>query len=123
LCGALLEALSHNTKEIQHSRQQTLGEITLEEFLVRAGVVREDAQLDIVKPDSTAAYFGNSAFGYGFGNTNNINNTSNNNSQFSIQSSNLPLNVNGVRSNQSHLSRSQQHQQQQQHQLQILPNY
>jgi ABA responsive element binding factor len=112
-------------------RQQTLGEITLEEFLVRAGVVREDAQLDIVKPDSTAAYFGNSAFGYGFGNTNNINNTSNNNSQFSIQSSNLPLNVNGVRSNQSQLSRSQQQQQQQQqqqhqqqqqqHQLQILP--
>ena len=126
----------------QAQRQQTLGEMTLEEFLVRAGVVREEiqaqAQLDMVnvKPNSTAGYFGNSGFGYGFQQTgggymeNRIseissNGNGNSNGQFSIQpSQNLPLHVNGVRSNQTQLSRPQQQQQQQQQQNlqpQILP--
>ncbi|KAE8659111.1 bZIP transcription factor TRAB1 [Hibiscus syriacus] len=56
-------------------RQQTLGEMTLEEFLVRAGVVREDSQL-------------------------------------AGKASNLPSNVNGVRSN--HHQLAQHHHQQQQ---------
>ncbi|XP_022951923.1 ABSCISIC ACID-INSENSITIVE 5-like protein 5 isoform X1 [Cucurbita moschata] len=60
-------------------RQQTLGEMTLEEFLLRAGVVREDTQLN-----------GNPNNGGFFGNNNHI----------PIQSSNLLLNVNGVRAHQ-----------------------
>ncbi|XP_068641221.1 ABSCISIC ACID-INSENSITIVE 5-like protein 5 [Aristolochia californica] len=38
-------------------RQQTLGEMTLEEFLVRAGVVREDAQL-IGRPSNNDGFYG-----------------------------------------------------------------
>ncbi|CDY65560.1 BnaA10g28780D [Brassica napus] len=34
-----------NLTQSQSQRQQTLGEVTLEEFLVRAGVVREEAQI------------------------------------------------------------------------------
>ncbi|XP_031391339.1 ABSCISIC ACID-INSENSITIVE 5-like protein 5 isoform X2 [Punica granatum] len=104
-------------------RQQTLGEITLEEFLVRAGVVREEAQL-AAKSNMGASFFGdlaraanNPGLGIGFqqqvrGPTNlmGIRNSENVNPIQIQSSSNLPLNVNGVRSN--------HHQQQQQ---QILP--
>ncbi|KAJ3705957.1 hypothetical protein LUZ61_009662 [Rhynchospora tenuis] len=40
--GAGADAAAAAVMECQPHRQQTLGEITLEEFLVRAGVVRED---------------------------------------------------------------------------------
>ncbi|KAB1220238.1 ABSCISIC ACID-INSENSITIVE 5-like protein 5 [Morella rubra] len=93
-------------------RQQTLGEMTLEEFLVRAGVVREDAQL-AAKQTSTAAVFGNTGLGIGFQQTGGGtglmgNRISESNNQFSLQSSNLPQNVNGFRSDQTPLSRPQQ---------------
>nr|QLL22061.1 bZIP28 [Fagopyrum tataricum] len=52
----------------QAQRQPTLGEITLEEFLVRAGVVREDNQLD-EKPNG-GGYLGE------LGQHNNVNNMS-----------------------------------------------
>jgi ABA responsive element binding factor len=93
-------------------RQHTLGEMTLEEFLFRAGVVREDAQLD-AKPvggtASTGGFLGNTGLGIGFQQTGLMGNRiPESNNQFSIQSSNLPLNVNGVRSDQTQLSRPQQ---------------
>ncbi|KAL3505204.1 hypothetical protein ACH5RR_035045 [Cinchona calisaya] len=116
-------------------RQQTLGEITLEEFLVRAGVVREDAQL-AGKPN-TIGIFGDllhpgndTALGFGYQqpgrNTGlmggRILESSN---QMAMESANLPLNVNGIRSSQQQLSapHAQQAQQlpQQQQQHPIFP--
>ncbi|KAJ8538071.1 hypothetical protein K7X08_014611 [Anisodus acutangulus] len=91
-------------------RQQTLGEITLEEFLVRAGVVREDAQLAAKSNNAGTifadlSYAGNNnrglAFGYQQPNRNNTGlMAGNKNGETVIQSPNLPLNVNGVRSTQ-----------------------
>lgn len=93
----------------QMQRQQTLGEITLEEFLVKAGVVMEDNQLN-GKTSNTTGLFGNflknnPAYGTGFQQTdrnaglmgNRIPESTN---QITFQSANLPLNVNGVRSTQ-----------------------
>ncbi|GMH04033.1 hypothetical protein Nepgr_005872 [Nepenthes gracilis] len=90
-------------------KQQTLGEMTLEEFLVRAGVVREDTQLS-AKPIATE-FFGNltqpsnntTGFGIDFQQPSQGvglmgNQVLENNNQISMQSPNLPLNVNGVRS-------------------------
>ncbi|KAK8643074.1 hypothetical protein V6N13_012390 [Hibiscus sabdariffa] len=107
-------------------RQQTLGEITLEEFLVRAGVVREDnTQLSGKVNNINGGFFGelpqagsNSGFGIGFqqgGRGPNLMGSwpSNGGNQIGIQPSNLPLTVNGVRSNQQ--------QQQQQQRKPILP--
>ncbi|KAJ9186747.1 hypothetical protein P3X46_002286 [Hevea brasiliensis] len=97
-------------------RQQTLGEMTLEEFLVRAGVVREDAQL-AAKLNANGSFFGdlsrsgnNSALGIGFQQNRGLGLNNNNTNQISMHSSNLPFNVNGVRSYQAQV----QHQQQQQ---------
>nr|UYI34519.1 basic leucine-zipper transcription factor [Diospyros kaki] len=90
-------------------RQQTLGEITLEEFLVRAGVVREEVQPP-GRADHTG-FFGNSlrqsnssAMGIGFPPTGQSgglvgNRNQGNNNQTSIQSS-KPLIVNGGLSSQ-----------------------
>ncbi|XP_059637716.1 ABSCISIC ACID-INSENSITIVE 5-like protein 5 isoform X2 [Cornus florida] len=98
----------------QTQRQQTLGEMTLEEFLVRAGVVREDEKSnntgffgDFSRPNNN-----NALLGIGFQQTGRNtglmgNRVPESNNQTAIQSANLPLNVNGVRS-------SQQQQQQQQ---------
>ncbi|KAJ8763263.1 hypothetical protein K2173_026164 [Erythroxylum novogranatense] len=100
-------------------RQQTLGEMTLEEFLAKAGVVREDTQV-AAKVITNGSLFGdvtrtanNSGLGIGFqGNRAMVlnNNASN---QVTMHSSNLPLNVNGVRSNQGQAqAQGQAHQQQ-----------
>ncbi|KAJ9166240.1 hypothetical protein P3X46_021018 [Hevea brasiliensis] len=104
-------------------RQQTLGEMTLEEFLVRAGVVREDAQL-AGKAIANGGFLGDlsrsgnySAQGIGFQQNRGLGLNNNNTNQISLHSSNLPLNVNGVRSNQAQV----QHHQQQQQQQQIFP--
>ncbi|KAL2933019.1 ABSCISIC ACID-INSENSITIVE 5-like protein 5 [Bienertia sinuspersici] len=132
-------------------RQQTLGEITLEEFLVRAGVVREDAQdaqQSLEKPNNNAGMFADFSRPSNSSNNNNNNNNTNANSgfginfqqpgrgvevvgnrmpetnhQISLQSPNLPLNVNGVRTSQQHSTTAQlsQQQQQLQHQQQQLP--
>nr|AMQ13156.1 bZIP transcription factor [Oxytropis ochrocephala] len=126
----------------QAQRQPTLGEMTLEEFLVRAGVVREDA----AKPNDGAfvdlsSLGNNSGLGLGFQtqqlNINKVTGLMGNNRfsptddplvGFQSPSTNLPLNVNGVRSsNQQPMQSPQnqlqvQHQQQQQnHQQQIFP--
>ncbi|PHT30481.1 ABSCISIC ACID-INSENSITIVE 5-like protein 5 [Capsicum baccatum] len=112
-------------------RQQTLGEITLEEFLVRAGVVREDAQLAAKSNNAGGifadlSYAGNNtglAFGYQQPNRNTglmAGSIPNKNGESVIQSANLPLNVNGVRSTQQQL-RPQQLQQNQQPQPQPQP--
>ncbi|KAL2512658.1 ABSCISIC ACID-INSENSITIVE 5-like protein 5 [Abeliophyllum distichum] len=87
-------------------RQQTLGEITLEEFLVRAGVVREDTQF-AGKP-SNIGHGGflytrdNPGFGFGYQqtSTNVVLNDSripeSCNPNIVTQSTNLPSSVNGV---------------------------
>lgn len=107
-------------------RQQTLGEMTLEEFLVKAGVVREENLLT-GKPDNMSGLFGNNmlnpgnnpGFGMGFQqmgqNTGLVGNripesNNNNDNQFSFHSANLPLNADGIRTTQ-----------QQQQQQQLLP--
>ncbi|XP_077224009.1 abscisic acid responsive elements-binding factor 2 isoform X2 [Tasmannia lanceolata] len=96
-------------------RQQTLGGMTLEEFLVRAGVVREDAQLTgQTNNNGLFDEFSNSnnhpglALGYSPPiRTNGVianGMTENNINQIPNQSPNLVMNLNGVRSSQ------QQHQ-------------
>lgn len=101
-------------------RQPALGEMTLEEFLVRAGVVREEIQMG--GKANNSELFGqlsrsgnNAGMGIGFQQAvrgpNYIgNHISENSNQISIQSSNLPLNVNGVRSGPHQLSQQQQQQ-------------
>ncbi|CAK7347537.1 unnamed protein product [Dovyalis caffra] len=97
-------------------RQPTLGEMTLEEFLVRAGVVREDIQVD-AKVNTNDGYFGdlsrsaNNSLAIGFQQNTGVGLNNNNTNQISLQSSNLPLNVNGVRSNQAQVQQQRQQQQ------------
>ncbi|KAG8632619.1 hypothetical protein MANES_18G037900v8 [Manihot esculenta] len=95
-------------------RQQTLGEMTLEEFLVRAGVVREDVQL-AAKVNANGGFLADlsktgtySALGMGFQQNRSLGLNNNNTNQISMHSSNLPLNVNGVRSNQAQVQQQQQ---------------
>ncbi|KAI4298462.1 hypothetical protein L6164_032017 [Bauhinia variegata] len=102
-------------------RQQTLGEMTLEEFLVRAGVVREEVPQQIGRPNSNG-WFGdlsrennNAGFLLGFQQTN-INNGNSGNrmveskNPVSKQPATLTLNVN-----------PSQQQTQQQHQPPLFP--
>ncbi|XP_010500203.1 PREDICTED: ABSCISIC ACID-INSENSITIVE 5-like protein 5 [Camelina sativa] len=111
------QAQNQSQSQSQRQRQQTLGEVTLEEFLVRAGVVREEAE---IAENIKAGYFGNDAntgFSVGFqqppprvvaaglvgAETAN---------PLQVQGSSLPLNVNGARST---------YQQPQQQQPTIMP--
>ncbi|XP_008236589.1 PREDICTED: ABSCISIC ACID-INSENSITIVE 5-like protein 7 [Prunus mume] len=91
-------------------RQQTLGEMTLEEFLVRAGVVREDVQ-PVVRPNNSGFYGelyrpnNHNGIAPGFqqpSRTNGLlgNRVADNNNSVLNQSPNLALNVGGVRSSQ-----------------------
>lgn len=91
-----------NLTQSQSQRQQTLGEVTLEEFLVRAGVVREEAQ---IAANDKSGHFGNDAnTGFsvqaspqvGPGLMGNLGAETVNHMQ--VQGSSLPLNVNGARS-------------------------
>ncbi|KAL8166024.1 hypothetical protein V2J09_007523 [Rumex salicifolius] len=90
----------------QAHREPTLGEITLEEFLVRAGVVREDKPNPSGFLGELAQPNANKGFGINFQQPNNGatglmgSRIADNNSQISLQPSILPLNVNGVRSTQ-----------------------
>ncbi|XP_068637997.1 ABSCISIC ACID-INSENSITIVE 5-like protein 5 isoform X2 [Aristolochia californica] len=97
--------------------QQTLGEMTLEEFLVRAGVVKEDAQLT-GKPSNNGGFYGdlsrsnnnNAGLSHGYpqpGQTNpvvgnGIIEIKNNNdiNQIPNQSPKFSMNVNGIRAQQ-----------------------
>ncbi|XP_061343227.1 bZIP transcription factor 46-like [Gastrolobium bilobum] len=117
----------------QTPRQPTLGEMTLEEFLLRAGVVREDANArpnDGVFVDLSRAG-NNNGLGLGFQQLNKVSGfmgnripLNNNDPMVGLQSpSNLPLNVNGVRSsNQQQMQSSQQQQHQHQHHQQQHQN-
>ncbi|KAF8405014.1 hypothetical protein HHK36_009910 [Tetracentron sinense] len=109
-------------------RQPTLGEITLEEFLVRAGVVREDPQ--IAGRPNYSGFYGelsrsdnNTGLALGFpqlGQNNGVmaNRNTDINNPLPYQSPGLALNVNGVRSSQQQQQQQQQHHQQQQQQQQ-----
>lgn len=110
-------------------RQQTLGEMTLEEFLFRAGVVREDAQYS-GKPNG-GGLFGelpragnNAGLEFGFpqpGKAENLMGMRNleGGNLNSMHPLNMPVNANanGIRSNQQQLTQPQP----QAHQPQILP--
>lgn len=115
-----------NLQQQQQQRQPTLGEMTLEEFLARAGVVREDAQ-PITRPNNSGFYVDHlsqpnnnttslNGLTFGFQQSaqnnvvmaNRITENNNNNNSVPNQSSGLPLIVSGVRSSQQQL---QQHQQ------------
>ncbi|XP_023632911.1 ABSCISIC ACID-INSENSITIVE 5-like protein 5 isoform X2 [Capsella rubella] len=106
------QAQAQNQNQSQSQRQQTLGEVTLEEFLVRAGVVREEAQIAAkaqIAENNKGGYFGNEAntgFTVGFqqpsprvvaaGVMGNLG--AENANPLQVQGSSLPLNVNGARS-------------------------
>ncbi|KAF8377545.1 hypothetical protein HHK36_030927 [Tetracentron sinense] len=102
-------------------RQQTLGEMTLEEFLVRAGVVREDAQS--AGKQNNGGFYGelprsnnNTELALGFpqpGRNDRVmeNRIPESNNLLPNQSRNLVLNVNGVGSSQQQLPPQQQQQQ------------
>ncbi|PON69081.1 Basic-leucine zipper transcription factor [Parasponia andersonii] len=113
-------------------RQQTLGEVTLEEFLVRAGIVREDAQ---VQPGRPAIHSGNNnnpnVFAFGFQQPSRNNGILDNRmpemtmtNSASSRPLNLPINTGGVmRSSQQQQIQQQNPQQQQQQQQQQQPLY
>ncbi|XP_044509207.1 bZIP transcription factor 46-like [Mangifera indica] len=99
-------------------RQPTLGEMTLEEFLVRAGVVREDTQQILARPDNVGLFANNANIGLALGfqqpsRDNGLlgNRVIENNNSVSGQLRGLAPNVRGVIS-------SQQPQQLQQHHYQ-----
>ncbi|KAL4300896.1 hypothetical protein AHAS_Ahas17G0246700 [Arachis hypogaea] len=116
-------------------RQPTLKEITLEEFLVRAGVVREDAQLaaagkanDSVFVDLSRGGGNSGGLGVGFQQLNKVPGlmgdsvgVNNNDPLVGLQPrTNLPVNVNGVRSSNQQMQ-MQNSQSPHQHQPQIFP--
>lgn len=112
-------------------RQQTLGEMTLEEFLFRAGVVREDnctqaQQMGQVNGNNNnnSGFYGSNGLGFGFGqpNQNSISFNGSNDSVTLNQSPGLGLKVGGPmhqqqqqqlplqQLSQPHLQQQQQHQ-------------
>ncbi|KAJ1397385.1 Basic-leucine zipper domain [Sesbania bispinosa] len=114
----------------QAQRQPTLGEMTLEEFLVRAGVVREDAKPNDGVFVDLARAANNSGLGLGFqaqaqaqqlNKVTGLMGNRNDDPLMSLHAStNLPLNVNGVRSSNQQPMQSP-HSHHQQHQQQIFP--
>ncbi|KAE8690594.1 ABSCISIC ACID-INSENSITIVE 5-like protein 5 [Hibiscus syriacus] len=93
-------------------KQPTLGEITLEEFLARAGVVREDIQ-QVGMPNNTGFFDNNSGLVLGFQQTNGNNGFLSNNSSVLSQPPRLPLDMS--------VAKSSQPQQQQKQQQPIFP--
>lgn len=91
-------------------REPTLGEITLEEFLVRAGVVREDNNVNSNMGFGVGINFQQPNHGTGLMGSG----IADKNPQISLQPSVLPFDVNGVRSTQHQAKQQQQQQQQQQ---------
>ncbi|KAK6241065.1 Basic-leucine zipper domain - like 10 [Theobroma cacao] len=101
-------------------RQQTLGEMTLEEFLVRAGVVREDMQ-QIGMANNSGFFGNNTGVALGFQQTNRNNGFLSNNNSVLNHPPRLPLNMSGVKSSQPQQQQQQQQQQQPQQQQQQQP--
>ncbi|CAN0846459.1 ABSCISIC ACID-INSENSITIVE 5-like protein 4 [Linum grandiflorum] len=101
-------------------RQRTLGEMTLEEFLLKAGVVREDANKQMGRTNNVG-FFGdlaqlnndNSGLALGF-QPQQVNRDDNNSSFVMNQVTNLGMNVGCPPPQQLHQSRNQQQQNQQQ---------
>ncbi|KAF9606363.1 hypothetical protein IFM89_025031 [Coptis chinensis] len=105
-------------------RQTTLGEVTLEEFLIRAGVVKEDSQIAGRREsngysDKLLQSNGNTSLSLRFGRANEINTSmsshrsmESSNPPHPNQSPNLAVSLNGVISSQ---------QQQKNHQRQLFP--
>lgn len=109
-------------------RQLTLGEITLEDFLLRAGVVKEDNDSTQQNENSSSEFYtNNGAAGLGFGcgqpNQNSILFNGNNNSMILNQAPNVGLKVGGKmqQQQQPHQQQQQQPLQQQQQPHQRLP--
>ncbi|KAG7594638.1 Basic-leucine zipper domain [Arabidopsis thaliana x Arabidopsis arenosa] len=105
------EGSNGNTGTDAPERQQTLGEMTLEDFLLRAGVVKEDnAQQN--ENSSTGFYANNGAAGLGFGfgqpNQNSISFNGNNNSMIRNKAPGLGLKVGGTMQQQPHQQQLQQ---------------
>ncbi|XP_022894330.1 bZIP transcription factor 46-like isoform X1 [Olea europaea var. sylvestris] len=108
-------------------RQQTLGEVTLEEFLLKAGVAREDAQFagnptGIGGFDDLPGSGNNTGLGFLYQQANRnaglmANRIPGSGNQIAMQSSNIPLHVNGFRS-----AAQQMESQQQLTQQELLPN-
>nr|AGV54705.1 bZIP transcription factor 6 [Phaseolus vulgaris] len=113
----------------QTPRQPTLREMTLEEFLARAGVVREEANPNNGVFMDLARAGNNTGLGFEFQPKNKVaaatglmGNRLNNDPLVGLQSSaNLPLNVNGVRSSSQQPQMRSPQFQQQHHQQQIFP--
>ncbi|XVE66826.1 hypothetical protein DITRI_Ditri08aG0110700 [Diplodiscus trichospermus] len=99
-------------------RQQTLGEMTLEEFLVRA-VGREDMQ-QIGMPNNSGFYGNNAGLALGFLQTNGNDGFLSNNNSVLNQPPRLPLNMSGVKSSQQQQQQEKQPQPQQQSRPQLL---
>ncbi|CAH2036267.1 unnamed protein product, partial [Thlaspi arvense] len=83
-------------------RQQTLGEMTLEDFLLRAGVVKEDNNNSTQQDEERGGFYSNNGasagLGFGFGqpNQNSISFSGNNSSMVLNQSPGLGLKVGGA---------------------------
>ncbi|XP_010461819.1 PREDICTED: ABSCISIC ACID-INSENSITIVE 5-like protein 4 [Camelina sativa] len=105
--------------DVPPERQQTLGEMTLEDFLLRAGVVKEDTNSTQQNDNSSGFYANNGAAGLGFGfgqpNQNSIPFNGNNDSMIYNQAPGSALKVGGK------MQQQQKPHQQQQHPYQRLP--
>ncbi|KAL1193399.1 ABSCISIC ACID-INSENSITIVE 5-like protein 4 [Cardamine amara subsp. amara] len=82
-------------------RGQTLGEITLEDFLLRAGVVKEDNSYAQHNENGSSGFYANNGaaglgFGFGQADQNNISLNRNNNSMVLNQAPGLGLKVGGT---------------------------
>ncbi|CAL1410116.1 unnamed protein product [Linum trigynum] len=96
-------------------RQRTLGEMTLEEFLSRAGVVREDNNKQMGRQNNNVGFFGE----LGQLNNNNSSSLALGFQQQPNQASSLGMNVGGIRPTQHHQQQPPQqlhHQSRSQHQ-------
>jgi len=113
------EGSNGNTGTDALERQQTLGEMTLEDFLLRAGVVKEDNTQQ--NENSSSGFYANNGaagleFGFGQPNQNSISFNGNNSSMIMNQAPGLGLKVGGTMQQQQ-----QPHQQQLQQPHQRLP--
>ncbi|KAG2704501.1 hypothetical protein I3843_05G006800 [Carya illinoinensis] len=115
-CGGVPDGNGNGGSNVPQ-RQQTLGEMTLEEFLLRAGVVREDTQ-SIGRPNNSGFYGelsvpnDNTGLSFCFQQpvrSNGVlgNQIIENNNPVPNQPSNLAMNVGGLRSSQQQIQQQQ----------------
>ncbi|KAF5448156.1 hypothetical protein F2P56_028714 [Juglans regia] len=115
-CGGVPDGNGNGGSSVPQ-RQQTLGEMTLEEFLLRAGVVREDTQ-SIGRPNNSGFYGelsgtnDNTGLSFCFQQpvqSNGVlgNQIIENNNPVSNQPSNLAMNIGGLRASQQQIQQQQ----------------